>query len=100
MASDVFVGWLEDRLREHGAGKVVPDLDALGAVWRRAVARQQIADDVRGLGSVFKAGPALPDLRRRTGPARRKSRILGVAAGANGPALLAERQAQKFENGA
>jgi hypothetical protein len=47
MTADVFVGWLEARLTEHGAGKVVPDDAVLEEVWRRAVARQQVAKDIR-----------------------------------------------------
>ena len=47
MTSDVFITWLEAKLTEHGAGKVVPDLAVLVAAWRRARVRQQIAEEVR-----------------------------------------------------
>jgi hypothetical protein len=47
MTSDVFIAWLEARLAEHGAGKVVPDATVLAAAWRRARARQDVAAAVR-----------------------------------------------------
>src|SRR4051795_9042756 len=47
MSSDVFIAWLEDRLTEHGAGKVVPDHTVLAEMWRRAIARQHVAKDLR-----------------------------------------------------
>lgn len=47
MTSDVFIAWLESKLMEHGAGKVVPDQAVLAAAWRRARACRQIAAAVR-----------------------------------------------------
>ncbi len=48
-ASDDLVTWIEGKLKEHGVSKVIPDDEALGAAYRRAVEQafvQQQIDDV------------------------------------------------------
>ena len=35
MPSDVFVKWLEEKLKKHGVKKIVPDEEMLASVWRR-----------------------------------------------------------------
>ena len=57
MTSDLFISWLEARLVEHGAGKVVPESSVLAEVWQRAVARQHIAKDLRQGGDEGHRGP-------------------------------------------
>jgi len=42
MTSDQFVEWLERKLREHGAKKVIPDAKVLRSAYRRSVFLQQL----------------------------------------------------------
>jgi hypothetical protein len=44
MTSDQFVAWLESKLREHGAGKVVPDAAMLEAKARETIAARIIRE--------------------------------------------------------
>ena len=41
MTSDQFVAWLEGKLEEHGAGKVVPGAEVLERHARRVLARRR-----------------------------------------------------------
>jgi hypothetical protein len=43
MTSDEFVSWIEDKLQEHGAGKVVPSAEVLEQHARRLLARRLVA---------------------------------------------------------
>ena len=79
MTSDQFVAWLEGKLAEHGAGKVVPEVEVLERHARRVLARRLAADRVRSLGSsgfsrrcrYLMSGCRLPAstlMTRRSGP--------------------------------
>lgn len=64
MTSDELVAWLEGKLREHGAGKVVPEAGVLDRHARRLLARRRMADAVRPLIEAAEAEAAeasLPD---------------------------------------
>ena len=69
MTSDQFVAWLEGKLAEHGAGKVVPEAEVLVRHARRLLARRLAADRVKLLIEEIEAamaGVALPpDLATR-----------------------------------
>jgi hypothetical protein len=58
MTSDQFVAWLESKLEEHGAGKVVPLDDVLERHARRLLARRLVAD---GIASLIAAAEAEAD---------------------------------------
>ena len=63
MTSDQFVAWLEGKLAEHGAGKVVPETEVLERHARRVLARNLAADRVRSLieeAEADAAGAVLP----------------------------------------
>ena len=63
MTSDQFVAWLEGKLAEHGAGKVVPEAEVLERHARRVLARRLAADRVRPLieeAEADAAGAVLP----------------------------------------
>jgi hypothetical protein len=49
MASDQFVAFLERRLRECGAQKVIPDAKTLEKAWRRGLIRRRLAEEVKSI---------------------------------------------------
>jgi hypothetical protein len=53
MASDLFVEWLERKLKEHGIKKLVPGHQALTAAYRRAVFLQRVQEEVAKLRKVI-----------------------------------------------
>jgi hypothetical protein len=64
MTSDQFVAWLEGKLMEHGAGKVVPAADVLERRARRVLARRNLAGRLKPLIEEAEAEAAavvLPD---------------------------------------
>jgi hypothetical protein len=69
MTSDQFLGWLERKLEEHGAGKVMPEGELLARHARRLLARRLAAGRVAALARELEAeaaGAALPaDLAAR-----------------------------------
>jgi MoxR-like ATPase len=69
MTSDQFVAWLERKLHEHGAGKVVPDAATLQAQAREAIAANIVRERAAALEAAAWAeaeAVALPrDLDRR-----------------------------------
>jgi hypothetical protein len=69
MTSDQFVAWLERKLDEHGAGKVVPSGEVLEQHARRLLARQLAEDRAAALAQELQAETAgaelPPDLSAR-----------------------------------
>lgn len=69
MPSDQFVAWLERKLEEHGAGKVVPLEQVLEQHARRLLARQLAEDRAAALAKELQAEAAgaelPPDLSAR-----------------------------------
>jgi hypothetical protein len=70
MTSDQFVAWLEDKLAEHGGGKVVPAAEVLERHARRLLARRLAADKVAALLREIEAEAA-----RRTLPTDLAKRV-------------------------
>ena len=69
MPSDVFIKWLEAKLKKHGVRKIVPDANMLGNTWRRTVEAGLVAQKLPELiAEAEKEVGALPvpkDLARR-----------------------------------
>jgi DNA topoisomerase VI subunit B len=62
--SEQFIGWLEDKLIEHGIEKVVPDEDTLALQYRRALARQAMNKKISEMEEQVRATAdetAIPD---------------------------------------
>jgi hypothetical protein len=70
MTSDQFVAWLEDKLAEHGGGKVVPAAEVLERHARRLLARRLAANKVAALLREIEAEAA-----HRTLPADLDARV-------------------------
>jgi hypothetical protein len=60
--SDQFVVWLEDKLREHGVTKVVPDDAALELAYRRSLAAAYFEDHAHDLIEAARKHAAAADL--------------------------------------
>jgi hypothetical protein len=59
-ASDEFVAWLERKLEQHGIAKVVPDGDALAAVYLRMRKQAAVQDHIDDLLGKLEDEPAPP----------------------------------------
>jgi hypothetical protein len=56
-----FVSFVEQKLQEHGVGKVVPDAATLKTAWRRAHINQQVNAFIERISNDSTPVPALPD---------------------------------------
>jgi hypothetical protein len=75
MTSDQFVDWIEQRLREHGVEKVIPDQDTLAQAYHRAVRTNAVNAELVRLQATMTQQPiAIPDnLQARVGDVLRES---------------------------
>jgi hypothetical protein len=59
MTSDRFIAWLERKLQEHGAGKLVPADEVLASGYRRALFLQHLDDAQARLTKQYQRGDAV-----------------------------------------
>ena len=71
MTSRQFLDWLEGKLEEHGAGKVVPPLEMLESKARSAIALRLVSDRIAEIEDAARREAAAADAAHRSRRARR-----------------------------